>query len=95
LKEGFVYILTNKKNGVLYIGVTNDLSRRLEQHRSRAISGFAKKYNCHRLAWFERHDNIHDARLAERRMKAWKRDWKMRRIEEINPDWDDLAATLT
>ncbi|WP_298304304.1 GIY-YIG nuclease family protein [uncultured Erythrobacter sp.] len=92
--EGFVYILTNRKDGVLYIGVTNDLSRRLEQHRSGAVSGFAKKYNCQTLIWFERHDDVHSARIAERRMKAWKRAWKVKRIEEKNPGWGDLSSSL-
>ncbi|KPP94959.1 MAG: GIY-YIG nuclease family protein [Erythrobacter sp.] len=94
MKEGFVYILTNRKGGVLYIGVTDDLARRLAQHRTGTVRGFAKKYNCDRLVWFERHENIHDARIAERRMKAWKREWKIRRIEESNPGWDDLSSAL-
>lgn len=94
MREGFVYILTNRKDGVLYIGVTNDLSRRLEQHRSGSVPGFAKTYNCDRLVWFERHDDIHAARVAERRMKAWKRAWKVKRIEAMNPDWDDISVRL-
>lgn len=94
MKEGFVYILTNRKDGVLYIGVTDDLARRLEQHRSGDVRGFAKKYNCQRLVWFERHDNLHDARAAERRMKAWKREWKITRIAELNPGWEDLSRAL-
>ena len=72
---GFVYILTNTRGGVLYIGVTNDLARRVEQHRAGCVSSFTKKYNCHRLVWFERFESIHDARLVEKRMKAWKREW--------------------
>ena len=94
MREGFVYILTNRKNGVLYIGVTNDLPARIEQHRSGAVSSFTQKYQCHRLVWFPRHENIHDARIAERRMKAWKREWKVKRIEEHNPEWNDLAGQL-
>src|SRR3546814_1954213 len=68
--------------GVIYIGVTNDLARRVEQHRSGTISSFTKKYQCHRLVWFEYFEGIHDARVVERRMKAWKREWKIKRIEE-------------
>jgi putative endonuclease len=68
MKPGFVYMLTNKPGGVLYIGVTDDLAKRLEQHRSRAVPGFTKSYNCHVLVWFEYFDNIHDARLSEHRM---------------------------
>lgn len=95
MPEGFVYILTNRKGGVLYIGVTNDLANRVMQHRSGAVPGFAKKYNCQCLVWFERHENLHDARVVERRMKAWQRAWKIRVIEEVNPAWDDLSVHLT
>ena len=94
MKTGFVYILTNRTDGVLYIGVTDDLTNRIEQHRSGAVSSFTKKYQCHRLVWFEQFENIHDAREVERRMKAWKRDWKINRITEMNPKWDDLALLL-
>jgi len=94
LREGFVYILTNRKNGVLYIGATNDLTKRIEQHRAGSVPGFAKKYQCRRLVWFERFDNVHDARIVERRMKAWKRDWKIELIEKVNPAWADLGDSL-
>jgi len=94
LRAGFVYIVTNRRDGVLYIGVTNDLSRRIADHRSGAVSSFTKKYNCHDLVWFERFENIHDARLFERRMKSWKRAWKIKRIEELNPQWNDLTQGL-
>jgi len=87
-------MLTNKPHGVVYIGVTDDLVRRVEQHRSRAVPGFTKTYNCHRLVWFERFENLHDARLAEGRMKKWNRLWKIRRIAELNPNWDDLAGAI-
>jgi len=90
VKPGYVYILTNKPHGVLYIGVTDELAKRVEQHRARAVPGFTRKYNCERLVWFERFENIHDARVVERRMKAWKREWKVKRIEELNPQWRDL-----
>jgi len=94
MREGFVYILTNKPHGVLYIGVTNDLAKRVEQHRSGAVSTFTKRHNCHRLVWFERFENIHDARQFEVRMKRWNRIWKIKRIAELNPMWDDLAEQL-
>jgi putative endonuclease len=94
VREGYVYILTNKPGGVLYLGATSDLATRVEQHRSGAVSSFTKKYNCHRLAWFEHFENIHDAREAEHRMKKWKREWKIRRIEEMNPQWRDLVPLL-
>ena len=94
MKPGYVYILTNKPHGVLYIGVTDDLAKRVEQHRARAVPGFTKKYNCEHLVWFERFENIHDARVVERRMKAWKREWKVKRIEELNPQWRDLSTEI-
>ena len=94
MTEGYVYILTNKPLGVLYIGVTNDLAKRVEQHRSGVVSSFTKRYNCHRLAWFERFENIHDARQFEARMKKWNRIWKIARIVERNPLWDDLSEQL-
>ena len=90
MKTGYVYMLTNKPGGVLYLGVTSDVPERIGQHRSGAVPGFTKKYNCHRLVWFERFENIHDARQLEKRMKAWKREWKVKRIEELNPEWRDL-----
>jgi putative endonuclease len=90
VKPGYVYILTNKPDGVLYIGGTSDLSNRIEQHRSRAVPGFTKKYNCHRLVWVQPFDNIQDARQFEVRMKKWNRDWKVKRIVEMNPEWKDL-----
>ena len=90
MRPGYVYILTNKPNGVLYLGVTADLPERVDQHRNGAVPGFTKKYNCHLLVWFERFDDIQDARVVERQMKAWKREWKVKRIEELNPEWRDL-----
>ena len=92
MKSGYVYILTNKPMGVLYIGVTSDLPNRIEQHRSRAVPGFTKTYNCDKLVWFERFDDLQDARLCEFRMKKWKRAWKVTRIVERNPEWHDLFA---
>ena len=94
MKPGFVYILTNRKGGVLYIGATGDLARRVEEHRAGAVSSFTRKYNCHLLVWFERFENIHDARTVEFRMKKWNRSWKVKRIEEMNPDWRDLSSEL-
>ena len=87
-------MLSNKPGGVIYIGVTSDLVSRLEQHRSGGVSSFTKKYNCHLLIWFEAFDDIQDARVVELRMKKWNRSWKVRRIEEQNPECRDLAAEL-
>ena len=94
MKSGYVYILTNKPMGTLYIGVTANLARRIEQHRAGAVSSFAKRYNCDRLVWFAQFENIHDARTFERRMKKWNRAWKVNRIVESNPEWVDLADQL-
>lgn len=95
MKPGYVYILTNKPDGVLYIGVTDNLAKRVEQHRARAVSGFTRDYNCDRLVWFERFDDLKDARLFEQRMKKWNRDWKIARIVERNPKWQDLVDILS
>ena len=81
MKHGYVYILTNRPNGVLYIGCTSDLATRIGQHRSRAIPGFSRTYNCDKLVWFEYFENLHDARQCEVRMKKWNREWKVKRIE--------------
>ena len=94
MRPGYVYILTNKPMGTLYIGVTSDLVRRVEQHRSGAVSGFAKRYNCRRLVWFEQFEDIQDARGFERQMKKWNRAWKVHRIVTANPQWRDLADEL-
>lgn len=93
-KRGFVYILTNKTDGVLYIGVTRDLSRRIEQHRLGSVSSFTRKYHCHRLVWFEWFDDLNDAQRCEARMKKWNREWKVKRIHERNPNWDDLSQSI-
>ena len=94
MKAGYVYILASKPMGIIYIGVTDDLAKRVGQHRSGAVGGFTKNYNCHQLVWFERFENIHDARAFERRMKKWNRAWKVNRIVELNPTWRGLADEL-
>ncbi|MEM9311975.1 MAG: GIY-YIG nuclease family protein [Pseudomonadota bacterium] len=93
-KPGWVYILASKRNGTTYLGVTNDLAQRLYQHREGTLSGFAKEHNCRTLVWFERHENIHDARQREARMKKWKRVWKLELIEQDNPQWLDLSGKI-
>ena len=89
-KGGFVYIMASRKNGTIYIGVTSDLPKRAWEHREGRIDGFTKKYGCKTLVWFEQHDTIEAAITRERQMKEWKRAWKLREIEEKNPNWDDL-----
>ncbi len=86
--------MTNKRNGTLYIGVTSNLARRAYEHRNHVIPGFTKRYNCTRLIWYEFHETMELAITRERQMKVWKRPWKVRRIEQMNPRWDDLYVKL-
>ena len=90
----YVYILTNKNNAVLYIGVTNNLKRRVYEHKSKLIDGFTKTYNCDKLVWFQETNNIEDAIRHEKRMKKWKREFKENLINELNPNWNDLFEQL-
>ncbi len=90
-REGFVYILASGKYRTLYTGVTNDLLRRLEEHRTGKGSKFAKKYSVVRtLVYYEIHERIEDAIVREKPVKEWKRDWKLELIERMNPEWRDL-----
>ena len=93
-RPGYVYIMASRRNGTIYIGVTGVLPGRAYQHRNGLIDGFTRQYSCKILVWYETHDDIQDARLRERQMKKWKRQWKLREIEAMNPDWDDLFESL-
>ena len=90
----YVYILASRKHGTLYIGVTNDVRTRLEQHRSGRGSEFVKKYGVHRLVHVETFTSPQEAIAREKQLKNWHRDWKTRLIEEANPDWSDLSQLL-
>jgi putative endonuclease len=94
MKSGFVYIMANRKNGAIYLGVTSDLASRVLHHRNGLAPGFTKRYGCKLLVWFEAYDDLQEARKRELRMKEWKRAWKIKLIEESNLDWDDLYPTL-
>lgn len=94
MKQGWVYILTNKRNGTLYIGVTSNLSQRIGQHQDGLIVGFTKTYGLKSLVWFQHFDDLQDARRREGQMKEWKRAWKIELIEAVNPEWRDLSALL-
>ncbi|HYK81362.1 MAG TPA: GIY-YIG nuclease family protein [Micropepsaceae bacterium] len=94
MRDYYVYILASDRNGTLYVGVTNDLARRVYEHRNDLIEGFTKRYGVHRLVWFEVHGDINEAILREKRIKKWNRSWKLRLIEEMNPDWIDLTEQL-
>ena len=93
-KAFFVYMMTNRPNGVLYIGVTSNLLQRVHQHRTGVINGFTKRYNLHHLVWFEAHATAETALHREKRMKEWKRAWKIKRIEAMNPGWCDLFEQI-
>ncbi len=90
----YVYILASRPQGTLYIGVTNDLIRRVHEHRTKAVRGFTRKYAVHRLVYFETFDDIEAAALREKQMKEWKRTWKIRLLESQNPRWEDLYPSL-
>jgi len=91
---GYVYILTNERHGTLYIGVTNNLVRRIWEHREGVVPGFSKRYGLKRLVYYEVHETMPLAIRREKQMKAWQRSWKMRVIREMNPDWDDLYERI-
>ncbi len=89
-----MYILASARNGTLYIGITNDLSRRIDEHGQHTVDGFTKKYNVGILVWYEAHGSIEEAIVREKQLKKWNRDWKLRLIEKDNPQWNDLAEEL-
>lgn len=91
---GHVYILSNRTRGILYVGVTADLARRIDHHRAGYGSMFVNKYRCHSLVWFETFDDIETAIVHEKRLKRWRRQWKLDLIEVKNPEWEDLSNLL-
>ena len=91
MRYGYVYILCNRKNGTLYLGVTSNLSERVSEHKAKRNEGFSATYDVTRLVWFTRFDLIVDAIAREKTMKGWPRQWKINLIEETNPDWDELV----
>jgi putative endonuclease len=93
-KQFYVYILTNTRNGTLYTGVTNDLVRRVWEHKQGTVEGFTNEHELGILVWYEIHATAYEAITREKRIKAWKRDWKKRIIEEMNPYWNDLYDSL-
>lgn len=86
--------MTNRRDGVLYVGVTSDLAKRIHQHRSGAVEGFTKRYNLHRFVWLEEHTTAEEAITREKQIKKWNRAWKIRLIEEMNPEWVDLFERM-
>jgi putative endonuclease len=90
LKQPCVYMLASGRNGTLYVGVTSDLVKRVWQHKNDVVQGFSKEHCVHKLVWYEVHDVMESAIVREKNIKAWKRLWKLRLVEEMNPDWKDL-----
>jgi len=90
----YVYMLASSRHGTLYIGVTNDLSQRVFQHKEKVTRGFTSRYDVTRLVWYETYERIDEAIAREKSLKKWHRDWTIRLIKEINPGWEDLYPLL-
>jgi putative endonuclease len=90
----YVYLLARKRDGTLYLGVTNNLARRVWEHRTKAIPGFSARYGVDRLLWYEVYERIDEAITREKALKKWRRAWKIKLIEDMNPEWRDLYETL-
>ncbi len=86
----YVYVLASKRNGTLYIGVTGNLEKRVQEHKDNAIDGFTSKYNIHRLVYYEETQDVNAALQREKQLKKWNRKWKIALIEKVNPEWKDL-----
>lgn len=95
LKDMYVYILTNSKNTPLYVGVTNDLVRRIYEHKNKIADGFTKRYNCNLLVYYEVFEDAYHAISREKQLKNWHNDWKLNLIKEMNPDFKDLYDEIT
>ncbi|MFZ2967723.1 MAG: GIY-YIG nuclease family protein [Sulfuricurvum sp.] len=94
MKQPAVYLLASQPNGTLYIGVTSNLSKRIYEHKSHAVESFSAKYHTHLLVWYELHNTMESAILREKAIKKWHRNWKLRIIEEFNPQWKDLYEDI-
>ena len=94
MKTFYVYLLCSKRNGTLYTGVTSDLVKRVYEHKNDLVDGFSKKYNVHRLVWYEIHESAESAITREKQIKKWKRAWKLKLIEQTNPEWIDLYGNI-
>jgi putative endonuclease len=94
MKQYYVYILASKKNGTLYIGVTNNLPKRVYEHKNNLIEGFTRKYNVHNLVYYESYSDIYAAITRKKAIKKWKRAWKTELIEKSNPLWKDLYCDI-
>ena len=90
----YAYIVASRRNGTIYIGMTDDIAERVYQHKTKATPGFTARYGCDKLVWYEAHDSRESAFLRERQLKEWRRSWKLQLIEDANPTWADLYETL-
>jgi putative endonuclease len=93
-RQPAVYMLASKTNGTLYVGVTSDLVKRVWEHKNDVVEGFTQRYGLHRLVWYEVHETMESAIVREKRLKGWRRIWKLELIEATNPDWKDLYDTI-
>ena len=94
MDQYYIYLLASRRNGTLYIGVTNNLVKRIWQHKNNIIEGFSKKYNIHKLVYYETTADVNSAITREKQMKKWNRQWKIELIEKHNPNWEDLYYGL-
>jgi putative endonuclease len=92
--QAYIYFLTNKYNNVLYIGVTNDIIRRVAEHKAKINKGFTYKYNCEKLVYYEQFKMMTDAITREKQLKNWKREWKNKLVNDFNPEWNDLSEEI-
>ena len=92
IEEAYIYFMTNQYNNVLYIGVTNDIVRRVTEHKEKTNKGFTYKYNCDKLVYYERFQLMTDAIAREKQLKNWKREWKDKLVNDFNPEWKDLLG---
>ena|SRR5271157_2549344 len=95
MNDYYVYIICSKRNGTMYTGVTSDLVKRIYEHKSNLVDGFSKKYDVHRLVWYESHATAEEAIIREKQIKKWSRRWKLNLIERDNPEWHDLYEDIS
>jgi len=94
MKQYYVYLLASEQNGTLYTGITSDLKKRIWEHKNNIIKSFTKKYDVHNLVYYEIHGDVEQALLREKKIKKWRRTWKLKLIESMNPKWEDLYDEL-
>ena len=95
MKNYYVYILSSKRNGTLYTGITSDILKRVYEHKHGLVEGYTKKYKVHYLVWYEIHQSVESAITREKQIKKWKRNWKLQLIEKENPEWMDLYQRIS